>query len=46
MTNGLKGYQWRHDKNNVAMRESNDNIYQKNVVIIWFSFADKGKYFS
>ena len=26
-------------KNNVAMRESNDNIDHKNVVIIWISLC-------
>ena len=31
-------------RNNVAMRESNDNIDHKNMVII--SFADEVKYFS
>ena len=46
MTNGLKGYQWWQEKNNVAMRESNGNIDHKNVVIIWISFADEVKYFS
>ena len=33
-------------KNNVAMRESNDNIDYKNVVITSISFADEVKYFS
>ena len=33
-------------KNNVDMRESNDNIAHKNVVIIWISFANEVKYFS
>ena len=33
-------------RNNVVMRESNDNIGHKNVVIIWISFADELKYFS
>ena len=35
-------------KSNVAMRESNDNIDRKNVVIIWISFmiADEVKLFS
>ena len=28
------------------MRESNDNIDYKNVVIIWISLADEVKYFS
>ena len=28
-------------KNNVAMRESNDNVDHKNVVIMWISFACK-----
>ena len=30
-------------KNNAAMRESNDNIDHKNVVIIWICFADEVK---
>ena len=30
-------------KSNVAMRESNDNIDHKNVVIILVSFADEVK---
>ena len=30
-------------RNNVAMRESNDNIDQKNMVITWISFADEVK---
>ena len=33
-------------RNNVAMRESNDNINHKNMVITWISFADELKYFS
>ena len=33
-------------RNNVAMRESNDNIDHKKMVITWISFADKVKYFS
>ena len=33
-------------RNNVAIRESNDNIDHKNVIIIWISFADEVKYFS
>ena len=34
-------------KNNAAMRELNDNIDHKNVVIIWISlFADELKGFS
>ena len=33
-------------RSNVAMRESNDNIDYKDVVIIWISFADGVKYFS
>ena len=33
-------------KNNVAMREPNDNIDHKNKVIIWISFPDEVKYFS
>ena len=32
-------------RNNVAMRESNDNINDKNMVINWISFADEVKYF-
>ena len=32
-------------RNNVAMRESNDNIDHK-MVITWISFADEVKYFS
>ena len=28
-------------KNNVDMRESNDNVDHKNVVVIWISFADE-----
>ena len=31
-------------RNNVAMRESNDNIDHK-MVITWISFADEVKYF-
>ena len=30
-------------KNNVAMRESNDNIDHKNAVVIWISFAGEVK---
>ena len=45
MTNDLKGCQWWQKKNNVAVRELNDNINHKNVVVIWISFADKVKYF-
>ena len=33
-------------KNNVAMRESNDNINLENVVIVRISFADEVKHFS
>ena len=33
-------------RNNVAMRESNDNIGNKNMVITWISLADDVKYFS
>ena len=33
-------------KNNVAMRESNDNIDYKKLVVIWISFTDEVKYFS
>ena len=36
MTNDLKG--WWQEKSNVAMREWNNNIDHKNVVIIWISF--------
>ena len=32
-------------RNDVAMRESNDNIDHK-MVITWISFADEVKYFS
>ena len=32
--------------NNVAMRESNDNIDRKKMVITWISFADEVKYIS
>ena len=32
-------------RNNVAMRESNDNM-DHNMVIPWISFADEVKYFS
>ena len=32
-------------RNNVAMRESNDNIDHK-MAITWINFADKVKYFS
>ena len=31
---------------NVAMRESDDNMDQKKMVISWISFADEVKYFS
>ena len=31
---------------NVVMRESNDNIDHKNVVIIWISFVDEVQYFA
>ena len=33
-------------RNNVAMRESNDNIDDKKMIITWISFADEVKYFS
>ena len=33
-------------RNNVAMRESNDNIDHKNRVMTWISFADEVKNFS
>ena len=33
-------------RNNVTMRESNDNIDHKNIVITWISFVDEAKYFS
>ena len=33
-------------RNNVVMRESNNNIDHKNIVIIWISIADEVKYFS
>ena len=32
-------------RNNVVMRESNNNIDHKNIVIIWISIADEVKYF-
>ena len=32
-------------RNNVAIRESNDNIDHKNMVITWISFANEVKYF-
>ena len=33
-------------KNNVAIRESNDNTDHKKIVITWISFAVEVKYFS
>ena len=33
-------------RNKVVMRESNDNIDHKNMVITWISFADNVNYFS
>ena len=33
-------------RNNVAMRESNDNIDHMNMAITWTSFGDEVKYFS
>ena len=33
-------------RNNLAIRESNDNIDHKKVVMTWISFADEVKYFS
>ena len=33
-------------RNNVAMRDSNDNIDHKKMVITWIGFAAKVKYFS
>ena len=33
-------------RNNVAMRESNDNIDHMKMLITWISFADEVKYFS
>ena len=33
-------------RNSVAIRESNDNIDQKKMVITWISFSDEVKYFS
>ena len=33
-------------RNNVAMRESNDNIDNMNMAITWISFVDEVKYFS
>ena len=44
MTIDLKGYQQWQVKKSVAMRESNDNIDHKNMIIIWISFEDE-KYF-
>ena len=32
-------------RNNVAMRESNDNIDRMKMLITWISFADEVKYF-
>ena len=46
MTNKLKRFQWWQEKNSVAMRESDDNIDHKNVLIIWLNFADEVKHFS
>ena len=33
-------------RNNVAMRESNDNIDHMKMLITWISFVDEVKYFS
>ena len=33
-------------RNNAAVRESNDNINHKKIVITWISFADEVKHFS
>ena len=33
-------------RNNVAVRESNDNIDHKKMVITWIGFTDEVKYFS
>ena len=33
-------------RNNVAVRESKDNIDHKKMVMTWISFADEVKYFS
>ena len=33
-------------RNKVAMRESNENIDHKKMVITWISFVDDVKYFS
>ena len=33
-------------RNNVAVRESNDNIDHKNMVITWIGFGDEVRYFS
>ena len=33
-------------RNNVPMRESNDNIDHKKMAITWISFSDEVKYFS
>ena len=32
-------------RNNVAMRESNDNIDHKKMIITWIRFEDEVKYF-
>ena len=45
MTNDLKGYQRWQEQINVAMREPNDNIDHKNMVITWISFANEVKSF-
>ena len=33
-------------RNHVTMRESDDNIYHKKMLITWISFADEVKSFS
>ena len=33
-------------RNNVAMKESNDNIDHKKMIITWISVANEVKYFS
>ena len=47
MTNDFNGGdQWSQKNKIVAKRESNDNIYHENVIIICISFEDDVKYFS
>ena len=42
----LKSIPMMKRRNNVAMRESNNNIDHKKMVITWISLADEVKYFS